>query len=59
MPEEQKPVDTPKTKVDLVKDFVKAHPKKIAAVILALLSTMSPDTQAVIKAILEALLASN
>ena len=40
------------------KEFAKAHPKKIAAVILALLSALPPESQAVIKAIIEALIQS-
>lgn len=45
-------------KIEVASDFVKKNPKKIAAVILALLSTLSPESQEVVKAIIEALVQS-
>jgi hypothetical protein len=49
----------PKTKREIAVAFVKAHPKKIAAVVAALLSALSPDVKDTIMAILEALLSAN
>ncbi len=45
-------------KIEVAYGFVKKNPKKIAAVILALLSTLSPESQEVVKAIIEALVQS-
>lgn len=46
------------TKVEVVKAFIKSNPKKIAAVILVLLSALPPESQELIKAVIEALVQS-
>lgn len=44
--------------IEAVKDFVKKNPKKIAAVVIALLSSLPQESQDIIKAIIEALVQS-
>jgi hypothetical protein len=53
--------ETPKTKttIQVITDFIKQHPKKIATILIALLSLLPPESREITQSILEAMLQAN